>query len=210
MDFVARLCKLLMYCAGPTVEAETAVVDVECMKKDDGLNQQLVISEETSDILRFLSFVAPYYNPSNTGGWAFPLGAFVYYLAYELGARLGITAGWKILQRDYMSVARQLVEEEPYLKCIELPGNEIVAFLDRLLPLCQQVSCLVIDLILYLCDHICFLHSSQHPFLGTLLKNPHGQPCRRNGPTLPCPNRSCTRLSPTHRVFPSCTGHIIG
>ncbi|KAL7471573.1 hypothetical protein ACHAXS_011864 [Conticribra weissflogii] len=96
------------------------------------------ISEGSLEILRFLSFVKPYYNPSNIGTWTFPLGAFLHYLSYELCHRVGNMAGLKILKTDHPNISYQLLQDEPYLKCIDLPGNEIVAFLDSLLPLSQQ------------------------------------------------------------------------
>ncbi|KAL7542119.1 hypothetical protein ACHAXR_011996 [Thalassiosira sp. AJA248-18] len=129
MEFVGRMCKLLMYCAGSNGESGSGV--------SEGGGAE--ISKGTSDILRFLSFITPYYNPSNTGSWTFPLGAFLHYLSYELCARVGVMVGLKVLQqRDDGGVSRRLMEEEPYLNCVDLPGNEIVAFLDKLLPLCQQ------------------------------------------------------------------------
>ena len=91
-----------------------------------------MISPGTTEILCFLKFTAPYFNPSNTGVWTFPLGAFLHYLSYELAARVGVMAGMKVLQRDHPQAARRLVEEEPYLENVQLDGREIVAFLDVL------------------------------------------------------------------------------
>lgn len=132
MDFVSLLCKLLLYCAAPLANA------VDSDMNDNGEEQQL-LSEGTAEILRFLNYIQPYYNPSNTGAWTFPLGALLYYLAYELSSRIGAMAGWKVLQRDHPNLALRLLEEEPYLASIDLPPNEVAAFLDVLVPLCQQV-----------------------------------------------------------------------
>lgn len=46
-------------------------------------------------------------------------------------------AAIKVLKADHPNQAKQLMRDEPYLNNIELPGNEIVAYLDTLLPLCQ-------------------------------------------------------------------------
>ena len=124
MDFVKIITKLLIFC---------------CATGGSG-SEESGISSGTSSLLRFLSYVTPYYNPSNTGSWTFPLGAFLHYLAYELCSRVGVMAGWKVLQRDHTDVADRLVEEELYLKNVELKSTEIVALLDKMLPLCQQVS----------------------------------------------------------------------
>jgi len=127
---VGRLTKLLMFCSGPhtTIEANDAIMD----------SDESQLSEGTAEILSFLNFVKPYFNPSNTGVWTFPLGAFLHYLSYELSHRIGIMAGLNALKSSHPNSYKQLCNDEPYLSCIQLPGNEIVAFLDTLLPLCQQ------------------------------------------------------------------------
>jgi len=130
IDFVGRLTKLLMFCSGPhaTIETNDAGMDSEAPK----------LSEGTAELLSFLNFVKPYFNPSNTGSWTFPLGAFLHYLSYEVSHRIGIMAGLNVLKSSHPNSYEQLCNDEPYLSCIELPGHEIVAFLDTLLPLCQQ------------------------------------------------------------------------
>lgn len=125
MQFVGMLTKLLMFCTATAAGDESSASTPS-------------ISEGASDILRFLSFIKPYYNPSNTGSWTFPLGAFLHYLSYSLCARVGEMAGWKVLKDDHSDVALMLLKEEPYLECINLTSNEIVALLDGMLPLCQQ------------------------------------------------------------------------
>ncbi len=127
MDFVQRLTKLLMFC--------TAMAPAPGNESHDSTE----ISEGTSDILRFLSFIAPYYNPSNSGSWSFPIGAFLHYLSYELCARVGVMAGLKVLQRDHSVAANQLLKEDPFLQNVNLKGSEIVALIHGMLPLCQQI-----------------------------------------------------------------------
>ena len=133
MDFYGRVCKLLMFCTGAGSNGDDAAAGV-----DDGVGGDK-ISAGTFDLLRFLSFLTPYYNPSNTGGWTLSLGALLHYLSYELCARVGSMAGWKVLQRDHPEVAQRLLVEEPYLKNVNLSGKEIVSLLDKMLPLAQQV-----------------------------------------------------------------------
>ena len=47
-------------------------------------------------------------------------------------------AAVETLNADHPNTMKQLYIDEPYLNGINLPGNEIVAYLDTLLPLCQQ------------------------------------------------------------------------
>ena len=137
MDFVGRLTKMIMFCAGPGKGVAPADTVAGGGRDDDPA--MAAVSEGTADTLRFLSFVTPYFNPSNIGAWTFPLGAFLHYLAYELCHRVGNAAGLRTLKADHPEAHERLLADEPYLKGLELPGNEVVAFLDRLLPLCQQV-----------------------------------------------------------------------
>jgi hypothetical protein len=135
IDFVGRLTKLLMFCCGK----HNATTPEDAMDLSSGDDQQpSELSEGTRDVLRFFLFVKPYFNPSNVGAWTFPLGAFLHYFSYELGHRVGIMAGLDTLKAEHPDTEKQLCKEEPYLSCMHLPGNEIVAFLDSLLPLCQQ------------------------------------------------------------------------
>ena len=157
MDFVGRMSKMMMFCAGG---GSGSALENESAGGDDTVP---IISQGTSDILRFLSFVTPYYNPSNTGSWTFALGAFLHYLSYELCARVGVMTGLNLMQRDHSDVATRLIEDEPYLNRIDLPGNEIVAFLDKLVPLCQQVSGAIINR-LY-CFYFALFSSSSIIFL---------------------------------------------
>jgi hypothetical protein len=59
-------------------------------------------------------------------------------MSYELCHRVGIMAAVVSLKEEHPETARQLFIDEPHLSCINLPGNEIVAYLDTLLPLCQH------------------------------------------------------------------------
>jgi hypothetical protein len=47
-------------------------------------------------------------------------------------------AALKTLKADHPEMTKQLYIDEPYLNTFNLPGNEIVAYLDTLLPICQQ------------------------------------------------------------------------
>jgi proteasome activator subunit 4 len=99
------------------------------------------LSEGTRDILRFLSFVAPYFNPSNVGSWTFTLGAFLHYFSYELACRVGITAAMNVMKKEQdknPTLVAALYQAEPYLPHIAIPPHELVTLLDALLPLCQQ------------------------------------------------------------------------
>ena len=130
IDFVGRVTKLLMFCSGPHSTLEVNDVNMD--------SEEPQLSEGTAELLSFLNFVKPYFNPSNTGSWTFPLGAFLHYLSYEISHRMGIMAGLNVLKSSHPNSYKQLCNDEPYLSCVELPGHEIVAFLDTLLPLCQQ------------------------------------------------------------------------
>ena len=144
MSFLALLCKLLVFCAGPPALGDDDAADevaVAAAAAAAGMPAAAApaVSEGTADLLRFLACLAPYYNPSNIGQWTFPLGGLVYYLTYHLSSRVGVAAGWEVLRRDHSAVARRLLRVEPHLGTIALPGHEVVALLDGLLPLAQQV-----------------------------------------------------------------------
>jgi len=121
MDFVAKVVKLLVVSIG-TNNATTS----------DAL------PEGTSDILRFLSFIAPYFNPSNTGAWTFTLGAFLHYFCYELARRISTFCSLESLKSSNPALAVALCDSEPYMNYISIPPKELVALLNALLPLCQQ------------------------------------------------------------------------
>lgn len=119
IDFVAKVSKLLVIGLG---SGETT----------GG------ISEGTRDVLRFLSFVTPYFNPSNLGSWTFTLGAFLHYFCYEVCCRMGIAASMEGMKESRQALAEALCEVEPSLTRAAIPSNEVVALMDALLPLCQQ------------------------------------------------------------------------
>ena len=56
--------------------------DTDTSGEDVAMTEHDKVSARTKDVLRFLSFVTPYFNPSINGMWTFPLGAFLHYLAY--------------------------------------------------------------------------------------------------------------------------------
>lgn len=124
IDFVAKVTKLLVAGLGTG--------------KAVGHVGQPTVTEGTNDILMFLSFITPYFNPSNLGQWTFTLGAFLHYFAYELCCRLGAAAGNQALLKSHPSVVEALHKVQPGSHCAEIPGHEVVALLDALLPLCQQ------------------------------------------------------------------------
>eukprot|EP00804_Cyclotella_cryptica_P029515 CCRYP_011313-RA/>CCRYP_011313-RA protein AED:0.03 eAED:0.02 QI:169/0.87/0.88/1/1/1/9/224/2315 len=154
IDFVAKLTKLLMHCSGPPGATGIGNVDddFDMGCQNDTEQHAIQVSDGTSDILRFFLFVKPYFNPSssqmtswllsrfksNVGAWTFPLGAFLHYFSYELSHRIGVVAALKTLKNHHADAISQLYIEEPYLNSINIPGHEIVAYLDILLPLCQQ------------------------------------------------------------------------
>ena len=122
IDFVAKVTKLFVTSLGP------ASADQASDK----------ISEGTQDLLQFLSFVTPYFHPSNIGNWTFTLGAFLHYFCYELCCRVGSAAGLKSLQQSHPHVVQKLEEIHPYPARSSLPPHELAALLNVLLPLCRQ------------------------------------------------------------------------
>jgi hypothetical protein len=119
IDFVAKVAKLL-------------VVGIGTGSKTDG------ISEGTRDVLRFLSFATPYFNPSNLGSWTFTLGAFLHYFCYEVCCRVGTAGSMEAMKADKPELAKALCEVEPCLSVASIPPHEVVALMNALLPLCQQ------------------------------------------------------------------------
>lgn len=125
IDFVAKVTKLLV--AGLGTGDSVSL----------GLNEPGV-TEGTNDILVFLSFVTPYFNPSNLGQWTFTLGAFLHYFAYELCCRLGAAAGNDILRFSHPEIFDSMRKVQCGSHCTVIPAHEVVALMDALLPLCQQ------------------------------------------------------------------------
>ena len=131
IDFVAKIAKLLVASMGH---------DLIPVGRPRNTDNERMISEGTADILRFLSYVAPYFHPSNLGSWTFTLGAFLHYFCYELACRMGAAAGLRELRANHETVYDTMVSEQPAMssEIIELPAHEWVALVDALLPLCQQ------------------------------------------------------------------------
>jgi proteasome activator subunit 4 len=119
IDFVAKVAKLL-------------VIGLGTGKPVDG------VSEGSRDVLRFLSFITPYFNPSNIGSWTFTLGAFLHYFCYELCCRVGTAGSMEAMKVSNFDLAKALFDVEPCLTSSSLPPNEIVLLMNALLPLCQQ------------------------------------------------------------------------
>ncbi len=119
IDFVAKVAKLL-------------VIGLGTGEKDEKM------SEGTRDVLRFLNYVTPYFNPSNLGSWTFTLGAFLHYFSYELCCRLGAAGSMEALRTTRPALVKALCQVEPTLSVACLSSHEVVALLDALLPLCQQ------------------------------------------------------------------------
>mmetsp|Transcript_34586 Transcript_34586/g.81532 ORF Transcript_34586/g.81532 Transcript_34586/m.81532 type:complete len:2271 (+) Transcript_34586:253-7065(+) len=119
IDFVAKVAKLL-------------VIGLGSGKSIGG------VSEGTKDVLRFLSFVTPYFNPSNLGSWTFTLGAFLHYFSYEVCCRMGVAGSMNSMKESHPELAKALTQVEPSLTVAHIPPHEVVALMDSLLPLCQQ------------------------------------------------------------------------
>ena len=141
IDFVAKMVKLLVtgLGSGPTmVVAEQDDANTNASNMTTTTTMVPGISEGTQDVLRFLSFVTPYLNPSNIGSWTFTLGAFVHYFAYEMCCRVGATAGLDIIKTTHPDLAKEYEKVQPGASGSELPAHEFVALMDALLPICQQ------------------------------------------------------------------------
>eukprot|EP00980_Cylindrotheca_fusiformis_P017401 scaffold5398_cov120-Cylindrotheca_fusiformis.AAC.3 len=119
IDFVAKVAKLLVVGLGTGASVEG-------------------VSEGTKDVLRFLSFATPYFNPSNIGSWTFTLGAFLHYFCYELCCRVGTAGSMEAMKDSKPELAKALSDVEPSLSVASIPPHEVVLLMHALLPLCQQ------------------------------------------------------------------------
>jgi hypothetical protein len=142
VDFVSKLAKLLMFCLGKNdgmsqVGGEKTETNMQIQDMTSS-NSNSDLSDGTTDVLKFLVFVAPYYHPSNTGNWTFPLGVLLHYLCYELCRRLGRGVSQIALSKRYPLLSSRVCEIEPYKRTSLIPDREVVLLLDALLPLCQQ------------------------------------------------------------------------
>lgn len=123
MDFVSKVCKLLVFGLGMGPPAQAS----------EGDN----ISEGTYDVLRFLTFVSPYFNPSNIGRWTYSLGAFLQTFSNELCSRLGRQIGQSSLEDSHPKAAEAHASVQT-VSSHKLPPHELAYILEALLPLCQQ------------------------------------------------------------------------
>jgi Proteasome-substrate-size regulator, mid region/Domain of unknown function (DUF3437) len=124
IDFVAKVAKILVAGLGTGKLMERS--------------NRPAVSEGTNDMLLFLSYVTPYFNPSNLGQWTFTLGAFLHYFSYELCCRLGAAAGNAALKQSHPDVLDASLKVQLGSHQSEIPPHEVVLLLDALLPLCQQ------------------------------------------------------------------------
>ena len=143
IDFVAKVVKLLVTSIGtgaPVLIATSRSNNNNNSSSSSSSTHQetISISEGTNDVLRFLSFVTPYFNPSNLGSWTFTLGAFLHYFAFELCQRVGCAAGLESLQSIDPTVVDSYFQTKPGEAVLDIPAHEVVILLDALLPLCQQ------------------------------------------------------------------------
>lgn len=136
VEFVSKLSKLLIFCLGKNCPP----IDIDMTQENEmeSANKDKDLSDGTEDVLRFLAFVAPYFHPSNTGNWTFPLGVLLHYVSYELCRRLARGASQTALKKRYPLLWAKVGEIEPYKRSSLLPASEVVLIMDALLPLCQQ------------------------------------------------------------------------
>lgn len=134
VDFVSKMSKLLIFCCGKD--------DGDDHERDNTVSNDTEdktrVSNGTDGMLRFFSFVGPYFNPSNTGSWTFPLGVMLHYVSYELCRRIGRDTSQQNLILARPKLASKIAEVEPYKAIPCIPDHEIVLILDKILPLCQQ------------------------------------------------------------------------
>jgi hypothetical protein len=144
IEFVDRLSSLLIFCVGrndsdsdtDTTNIGINLEDVEVVENaSDKAN--VTLSSGTADLIRFLSFVGPYFNPTNIGGWTFPLGVLLTSLCTQLARRLGLELGQSLLLEAYPDIGKQMSLEDDTL-IEKIPPQEIPPILDALLPLVQQ------------------------------------------------------------------------
>jgi len=133
INFLRKMAKLLVFCIGKNdyIEPNT-IIDIRPKV------EHVPVSDGTEDILRFFSFVAPYFNPSNTGSWTLPLGILLHYISYSFCERFGLMASQITLSQSHRALSDHMLKVEPYKKSFEIEGNELVIILDTLLSLCQQ------------------------------------------------------------------------
>ena len=73
----------------------------------------------------FLQFRRTFYhNPTNMGGWIYPLGVLLHYICSQLARHLGNDVGYHVLQQQDHVVAQSLAEVSPFVK-EWLPWDEV-------------------------------------------------------------------------------------
>ena len=132
MDFVAKVSKLLIFCCGKNDDINDGDTNINAS------TDEIPVSNGTEDILRFFSFVGPYFNPSNIGSWTFPLGVMLHYISFELCRRIGRDDSQVTLSRAMPELALKVADVEPFKQASRIPDHEVVLLLDAILPLCQQ------------------------------------------------------------------------
>eukprot|EP00566_Odontella_aurita_P004325 CAMPEP_0113531630 /NCGR_PEP_ID=MMETSP0015_2-20120614/3603_1 /TAXON_ID=2838 /ORGANISM="Odontella" /LENGTH=2326 /DNA_ID=CAMNT_0000430487 /DNA_START=10 /DNA_END=6990 /DNA_ORIENTATION=- /assembly_acc=CAM_ASM_000160 len=145
IDFVRKVSKLLIYCLGRNNEGERLTTPTAASKDEgggddcaSGNTSAIELSSGTQDLVRFLDFTAPYFHPSNTGAWTYPLGVLLHYLSYDLCRRTALSAAVSSLRSSHPSLAAEVECIEPHRSLAMLPPAEAVAVLNSMLPLCQQ------------------------------------------------------------------------
>eukprot|EP00559_Dactyliosolen_fragilissimus_P000383 CAMPEP_0184873496 /NCGR_PEP_ID=MMETSP0580-20130426/41872_1 /TAXON_ID=1118495 /ORGANISM="Dactyliosolen fragilissimus" /LENGTH=2040 /DNA_ID=CAMNT_0027376407 /DNA_START=790 /DNA_END=6912 /DNA_ORIENTATION=- len=151
MDFVGKVSKLMIYCMGMNnYESSTVTLDVSNEKiYSNSCNTKLKSSKNidsksdemtdgTVDALRFLSFVAPYFHPSNTGVWMFPLGVLLHHVSYELCSRIGLSSAMNALSENHPVLFDLVCNSTPFVTSLDINGRELASILSALLPLCRQ------------------------------------------------------------------------
>lgn len=109
-------------------------IDITQENEMESANKDTDLSDGTEDVLRFLAFVVPYFHPSNTGNWTFPLGVLLHYVSYELCRRLARGASQTALMKRYPLLCARVGEIKPYKRSSLLPASEVVLIMDALLP----------------------------------------------------------------------------
>uniref|UniRef100_A0A7S3V8U0 Uncharacterized protein n=1 Tax=Chaetoceros debilis TaxID=122233 RepID=A0A7S3V8U0_9STRA len=145
VDFVSKLSKLLVFCIGkndvkPMQQAVSSGGEVKATNGTNGAEDSAMeeTSDGTEDLLRFFAFVGPYFHPSNTGAWTFPLGVLLHYFSFEFCRRMARNTSHRAITAKYPQLAAKIMEVEPFKQTSAILDSEVVLILDSILPLCQQ------------------------------------------------------------------------
>jgi hypothetical protein len=138
IDFVENLATLLVFCIGKYDDyPHLQQLEGSSSKDISDVASSSAVSDGSSDIIRFLSYVGPYFNPTNNGPWTFPLGLMLNFFCTQFSRRIGVEVGQMALATSHPSIAQDYCFFEPYLND-KIPNNEIPIIIDALLPLCHQ------------------------------------------------------------------------